>query len=48
MAGRKAAFAALEKHRKRLADTTMREMFAADPERFATFSASFEDLLLDY
>jgi len=48
MAGRKAAFAALEKHRKRLAGTSMREMFAGDPKRFEAFSASFGDLLLDY
>jgi glucose-6-phosphate isomerase len=48
MAGRKAAFSQLDKHRKRLAPTTMRELFATDPERFATFSASFGDMLLDY
>jgi glucose-6-phosphate isomerase len=48
MAGRKAAFTALEKHRKRLAPLTMREMFAADPERFSTFSAGLGDILLDY
>jgi glucose-6-phosphate isomerase len=48
MAGRKSAFSALEKHQKRLTDLTMREMFAADPKRFETFSASFGDLLLDY
>ena len=48
MAGRKAAFNALDKHRKRLADLTMREMFAADPKRFESFSATFGDMLLDY
>ena len=48
MAGRKAAFNALEKHRKRLSDLTMREMFAADPKRFDAFSATFGDILLDY
>src|SRR3569833_2347334 len=48
MAGRKAAFNALDKHRKRLADLTMREMFAADSKRFESFSASFGDMLLDY
>jgi len=48
MAGRKAAFTQLEKHRKRLAPTTLRELFAADPDRFSTFSASFGDMLLDY
>jgi glucose-6-phosphate isomerase len=36
------------KHRKRLDATTMRELFAADPKRFKTFSASAGDLLLDY
>ncbi|HTJ58249.1 MAG TPA: glucose-6-phosphate isomerase [Devosiaceae bacterium] len=48
MAGRKATFNALDRHRKRFADLTMREMFAADPKRFETFSASFGDMLLDY
>jgi glucose-6-phosphate isomerase len=48
MAGRKAAFTQLEKHKKRLAPTTMREMFAADPERFSALSAAFGDMLLDY
>src|SRR5690606_11607635 len=28
--------------------TTMRELFARDPERFATYSAQFGDILLDY
>jgi glucose-6-phosphate isomerase len=46
--GRRAAFAALAKHARRLSGTTMRGMFAADPARFANFSARFGDLLLDY
>ena len=45
---RKAAFQTLGKHRKRLSDTTMRELFAHDPERFAAYSARFGDILLDY
>jgi glucose-6-phosphate isomerase len=48
MAGRKAAFTQLDKHRKRLAPGTMRQMFAADPERFSKFSVTFGDMLLDY
>jgi glucose-6-phosphate isomerase len=36
------------KHRKRLAATTMRELFAADPKRFTQFSAKAGDILLDY
>ena len=48
MAGRKAAFNTLDKHRKRLAELTMREMFAADPKRFEGLSARFGDILLDY
>ncbi len=38
----------LMKHRKRLEATTMREMFAAEPKRFETFSASAGDILLDF
>src|SRR5690554_3061128 len=45
---RKAAFSALEKHKKRLSETTMRDLFAHDPDRFSTYSASFDDILLDY
>src|SRR5690606_3386277 len=45
---RKAAFQTLGKHRKRLSDTTMRELFAHDPERFAAYSARLGDILLDY
>jgi glucose-6-phosphate isomerase len=43
-----AGFTSLNKHRKRLSDTTMREMFALDPNRFQRFSASGADILLDY
>lgn len=45
---RKAAFSELLKHRKRLSGTTMRELFAHDPDRFAQYSARFGDILLDY
>lgn len=38
----------LMKQRKRLSDVTMREMFAADPNRFQRFSATGADILLDY
>ncbi|HEY4200472.1 MAG TPA: glucose-6-phosphate isomerase [Devosiaceae bacterium] len=46
--GRKAAFAALEEHRKRLKQTTMRELFRDEPNRFSRFSAKAGDILLDY
>ena len=45
---RKSILNPMMKHRKRLGDTTMREMFAADVGRFETFSASAGDILLDY
>jgi len=38
----------LMKSRARLDETTMRELFAADPDRFETFTARAGDLLLDY
>ncbi|HTN60174.1 MAG TPA: glucose-6-phosphate isomerase, partial [Devosia sp.] len=47
-AGRKASFASLDKHRKRLEETPMRVQFAVDPNRFKRYSASAGDLLLDY
>ena len=46
--GRKASFASLDKHRKRLEETPMRLQFAIDPNRFKRYSASAGDLLLDY
>jgi glucose-6-phosphate isomerase len=46
--GRKSMLNPMMKHRKRVDGTTMREMFAADPKRFATFSSSGADILLDY
>jgi glucose-6-phosphate isomerase len=38
----------LLKSRARLDEVTMRELFAADPKRFETFSVRAGDLLLDY
>ncbi|MCX2721986.1 glucose-6-phosphate isomerase [Roseibium salinum] len=43
-----AAFGALDQHAEQLKNTTLRDLFAADPERFEKFSARTDDLLLDY
>lgn len=43
-----AALRALEPHRKRIAATDMRAMFAADPKRFARFALTLDDLLFDF
>ncbi len=45
---RSAAWKALRTHRVALGDTQMRDLFAADAQRFQKFSLRFEDLLLDY
>ncbi len=42
------ALAALRSHRSETAGTRMRDVFASQPDRFARFSASLDDLLLDY
>ncbi|MDP9033592.1 MAG: glucose-6-phosphate isomerase [Myxococcota bacterium] len=42
------AWQALSRHHEAMRDVTMRELFAADPERFARFSLEVDDLLLDY
>ncbi len=42
------AWADLSAHRPRTASQHLRELFAADDKRFATFSARLDDLLLDY
>lgn len=42
------AWKALADHHSRLRSLGMRELFARDPERFRSFSAQFEDILLDY
>ena len=44
-----AAWAKLQAHYDATMNAAqMRELFAADPERYAKFSASFGDILLDY
>ena len=45
---RGAALTPLTKHRKRLAEVTMREQFAIDPNRFKRYSATGAGILLDY
>jgi glucose-6-phosphate isomerase len=42
------AFDALARHAEKVRETTLRELFEDDPDRFARFSARFDDLLLDY
>ena len=42
------AWQKLTEHHQSIADTHMRELFAADPERFEGFSLRFEDMLLDF
>ena len=43
-----AAWDALATHRQATDGESLRDLFAADPARFETFSARLEDLLLDY
>jgi glucose-6-phosphate isomerase len=43
-----AAWQALAAHRQRIAAHHMRDLFAADPQRFARFSIEWEDLLFDF
>lgn len=38
----------LEAHQKEMESSSMREMFAADPERFAKFSVEYNGILFDY
>ncbi len=38
----------LKKHRKRLTDRPMRQLFAESPDRFRSFSANCGDIILDY
>jgi glucose-6-phosphate isomerase len=45
---RSAAWRALERHAEAMAGVHLRELFAADPDRFARFSRREGDLLLDY
>ncbi|MGI6083143.1 MAG: glucose-6-phosphate isomerase [Limnochordia bacterium] len=42
------AWRALEAHQREIANTHMREMFSADPQRFERFSIVFDDLIFDY
>ncbi len=44
---RLSSWSALEADARRLAGTSLRALFAADPDRFARFALRFEDLLLD-
>ena len=39
---------ALQQHQREIAPQHMRDMFAADPQRFAKFSVRWNDFLLDY
>ena len=43
-----AAWRALQRHAETMAGQHLRDLFAADPDRFARFSLRFDDLLLDY
>ena len=43
-----APWKALEAHHREIRDVHMRELFAADPDRFSRFSLEIEDLLFDY
>ena len=42
------AWRALEKHRQEMAGVHMRDLFAADPQRFERFSLQFNDILFDF
>jgi glucose-6-phosphate isomerase len=42
------AWEALKAHHPEIASTHLRDLFAADPARFKTFSRSLDDLLLDF
>jgi len=43
-----AAWQKLNKHYDKIKDKQMKDMFAADPQRFSRFSLDFEDILVDY
>ena len=43
-----APWKALEEHHREIGSVHMRELFAADPDRFGRFSIELEDLLFDY
>ncbi|GAB3033170.1 glucose-6-phosphate isomerase [Spirosoma pulveris] len=42
------AYTQLQAHYERLKDRHLRDLFADDPNRFATFTRQFEDILLDF
>ena len=42
------AFSLLTKHKAELADTSIKDLFKNDSERFSKFSINFEDILVDY
>lgn len=42
------AWKKLARHRKNLAATTMKELFASDPSRFESFSVKMDSILIDY
>jgi glucose-6-phosphate isomerase len=42
------AWLALKAHQQTIADTHMRDLFAADPKRFEKFSIFFNDILFDF
>ncbi|OQA47370.1 MAG: Glucose-6-phosphate isomerase [Chloroflexi bacterium ADurb.Bin325] len=42
------AWQALERHQREIADVHMRDLFAADPQRFARFSRRIDGILFDY
>ena len=42
------AWQALQSHHEKLRHVHMRELFADDPQRYARFSCTFNDVLLDY
>lgn len=42
------AFSLLTKHKSEIDKTSIKELFANDPERFDKFSIRFEDILVDY
>ena len=42
------AFSLLTKHKEEIAQTTIKDLFKEDSERFDKFSIRFEDILLDY
>ncbi|MFC0183769.1 glucose-6-phosphate isomerase [Pseudarcicella hirudinis] len=42
------AFQLLKNHKAEIEKTSLKELFAGDPQRFEKFSVQFEDILLDY